>query len=170
MLRMQREIITRKRVHFDKAIVAIEQAESLVRKRGRLDLENLKQIIDVMTREGDMDWMMQYYSEEARRKLEERAKDWTPEKQKAVSAEWAALFKDVEDAIANGLDPASEHAQELAARWDELIHRFTGGDPEILAGLKKLYADQPNWPAAFQKPYRDDHAAFVCRARAHRFQ
>jgi hypothetical protein len=53
-------------------------------------------------------------------------------------------------------------------RLDELIHRFTGGDPEILAGLRKLYADQPNWPATFQKPYKDDHAAFVNQARAHR--
>jgi hypothetical protein len=47
-----------------------------------------------------------------------------------------------------------------------LIRGFTGGDPEIAAGLRKLYADQSNWPATFEKPFNDEHAAFVNQARA----
>ena len=166
MLRLQREIIARKRQHLDSAIAAIERAERMVSERGEADVETFKQIIEVMNMENNTNWMMQYYSEEARQKIEERAKDWTPEKQAKASADWAALFKDINAAIAAGVDPASERAQQLAARWDELIRGFTGGDPEIAAGLRKLYADQSNWPATFEKPFNDEHAAFVNQARA----
>jgi DNA-binding transcriptional MerR regulator len=167
MLRLQREIIARKRQQLDSAIAAIERAERMVSERGEADLETFKQIIEVMNMENNTNWMMQYYSEEARQKIEARAKDWTPEKQAKASADWAALFKDINAAIADGADPASERAQQLAARWDELIRGFTGGDPEIAAGLRRLYADQSNWPATFEKPFDDEHAAFVGKARAH---
>jgi hypothetical protein len=32
-------------------------------------------------------------------------------------------------------------------RWKKLLEGFTGGDREIGAGLNRLYADRPNWPA-----------------------
>ena len=166
MLRLQREIIARKRQHLDSAIAAIERAERMVSERGEADVETFKQIIEVMNMENNTNWMMQYYSEEARQKIEERAKDWTPEKQAKASADWAALFKDINAAIADGVDPASERAQQLAARWDELVRGFTGGDPEVAAGLRRLYADQANWPATFEKPFNDEHAVFVSKARA----
>ena len=166
-LRLQREIISRKRGHLDRAIAAIERAERMIGERGEADLDAFKQIIEVINMENDTNWMMQYYSEEARQKIAERAKDWTPEKQAKASADWAALFKDIDAAIADGVDPASERAQQLATRWDDLIRGFTGGDPEVAAGLKRLYADQSNWPTTFQKPFNDTHASFVSQARAH---
>jgi hypothetical protein len=39
-----------------------------------------------------------------------------------------------------------------------LIEEFTGGDQEVSDGVKRLYADQANWPAAAQqqmKPFRN---------------
>ncbi|MFL6276953.1 MAG: MerR family transcriptional regulator [Blastocatellia bacterium] len=167
-LRLQREIISRKRGHLDRAIAAIERAERMIGAQGEAPLDAFKQIIEVINMENDTNWMMQYYSEAAQQKIQERAKDWTPEKQAKAQADWAALFKDVEAAMAEGLDPASERAQQLATRWDDLIRGFTGGDPEVTAGLKRLYADQANWPTTFEQPFRNDHAAFVNQARAHR--
>jgi DNA-binding transcriptional MerR regulator len=168
MLRMQREIISRKRRHLDSAIAAIARAERAVRERGEADLETFKQIIEVMNMDNNTNWMMQYYSEEARRKIEERGKDWTPEKQAQAEADWAALFKDIDAAMKEGVDPSSERAQQLAARWDDLIRGFTGGDPEVAAGLQRLYADKSNWPATFEQPFKNEHASFVSKARAQR--
>ena len=167
-LRLQREIISRKRGYLDRAIAAIERAERMIGAQGEAPLDAFKQIIEVINMDNDTSWMMQYYSEAARKKIEERAKDWTPEKQAKAQADWAALFKDVEAAMAEGVDPASPRAQQLATRWDDLIRGFTGGDPEVTAGLKRLYADQANWPTTFEQPFRNDHAAFVNQARAHR--
>jgi len=66
--------------------------------------------------------------------------------------------------VAAGVDPASEQAQGLAQRWQTLIDAFTGGNPAVAAGLKKLYADQSNWPSTFKKPYSNEVGAFICRA------
>jgi len=74
------------------------------------------------------------------------------------------LIKEVEAAVRDGEDPTSEKARSLADRWSNLSQQFTGGDPEISAGLRKLYADQSNWPAHFQKPYSDEVEAFICAA------
>jgi hypothetical protein len=50
-----------------------------------------------------------------------------------------------------GEDPAAAHAQELGRRWKELVGAFTGGNPEVAAGLNRMYADRPNWPAGAQQ-------------------
>ena len=90
--------------------------------------------------------------------------------QERAEREWAALIKEVEAASRAGEDPASERSQSLAARWLDLIGQFTGGDPGIEANLRKLYADQSNWPPTFQKPYGDDAGAFIAKAIAARRQ
>ena len=75
---------------------------------------------------------------------------------------------EVEAAAAEGLDPASERARALAARWEGLIEEFTGGDPGIRENLSKLYADQANWPSTFRKPYSDEASAFIGKVKAAR--
>ena len=54
----------------------------------------------------------------------------------------------------------------MAARWSALIEAFTGGNPGILENLKRLYADQANWPDTFRKPYPDAAGDFIAKARA----
>ena len=46
-----------------------------------------------------------------------------------------------------GEDPDGDKGHALAARWTGLVEEFTGGDPGITSGLKKLYADSANWPS-----------------------
>jgi hypothetical protein len=89
--------------------------------------------------------MMEYYSPSARAKIEERAKTWTPELQAQCERDWAQLMADIREAMRRGDDPAGEYAQSLANRWKVLVEGFTGGDPEITEGLKKLYSDRQNW-------------------------
>lgn len=71
-----------------------------------------------------------------------------------------------------GEDPAGEKAQALIGRWQKLVDAFTGGDPEITRGVKKLYADRANWPGDFKeqmKPFSNPAVwAFINTARAAR--
>jgi DNA-binding transcriptional MerR regulator len=108
-------------------------------------------------------WMKKYYTEEQLANLAQRG---TPEVLERGQREWQKLIAEVEEAAREGVDPASEHAQKLAAHWEGLINEFTGGDPGILENLKRLYADQANWPETFRKPYSDESADFISRARA----
>ncbi|HJU55254.1 MAG TPA: MerR family transcriptional regulator [Pyrinomonadaceae bacterium] len=162
-LRLQRRIIEERRRHLDSVIEAIERAEREMGRDERLDWETFKQIIEVTNMENNMEWVKKYYTEEQLAELAERG---TPEVLERGQRDWATLIKDVEAAVSEGVDPQSERAQELAARWSALIEAFTGGNPGILENLKKLYANQANWPDTFRQPYSDEVAGFISRASA----
>jgi len=143
-LRMQRTVLEQKRRMLDQAIYAIRDAEKSIVSGGRPDSALLKKIIEVIEMQDNNSWAAKYYSPEAQEKIAARAKDWNPELQAKVSAEWSQLFRDIEACIDE--DPESEKAQALGARWKALGMQFSGGDPEIVAGLRRLYADKANWP------------------------
>lgn len=143
-LKRQRTVLEEKRRLLDHAIEAIRNAEQAFAEGRQPDTAILKHIIEVIEMQNDQDWSAKYYSPEARAKIEERKKGWTPELQEQTTKAWLELFRDVEAAL--GDDPASERAQALGARWKQLVGGFTGGDPGVAAGLNKMYADRPNWP------------------------
>ena len=148
-LRMQRTVLEQKRRLLDRAIQAIRAAEHSIEPGRRAESALLTKIIEVIEMQNDNSWSEKYYSPEAREKIAARAKEWTPELQAEVSKKWMDLFAEVEALLAEdaAADPAGEKAQALGARWKELVKGFTGGDAQVGAGLNKLYADRPNWPA-----------------------
>lgn len=163
-LRLQRGLLTEKYQQIARAIQAIDEAELAMKSGSRPDWAALKKIIEVMEMESSMDWTKKYYSPEAQAKVEERKNLWTPELQARVTQQWQELVAEIETAIADGEDPAGAKAQSLARRWSELVRGFTGGDPEIQKGVNKLYSDQANWPANFQKPWSDQVQEFILKA------
>ena len=144
-LRRQRCALEARRALVDQAIRAIRRAESAF-AAGKRDTALLKNIIEVIEMQNDTDWSKKYYSEAARAKIEERHKDWTPELQERVTKQWIDLIADVERAISEGENPSTPRAKELARRWRELVEGFTGGDPEVLQGLRNVWSDRANWP------------------------
>jgi DNA-binding transcriptional MerR regulator len=144
-LRVQRRVLEARRGLLDQAIEAIRHAETAAEAGQQPDTAILTKIIEVMEMQNDAEWTMKYYNEAAQAKIAERGKTWSPELQERVSRQWIELIRDVEAAL--GEDPAGEKAQALAARWTGLVEEFTGRDPEVTSGLKKLYADSANWPS-----------------------
>src|SRR5581483_10057562 len=132
----------------DSAIHAIQQAENALHAGENPDAAALRKIIEVIEMQNNPDWMTKYYSDEARAKIAERGRSWTPELQAQCEKDWADLFRDVEANLDQ--DPAGETAQALAARWMKLVEGFTGGDPAVTESLKTFYADRTNWPADLQ--------------------
>lgn len=162
-LRLQRTVIKEKLNHLERVVETIERAEHLMSSGAAPDWESFRKIVEVINMQNDMEWVKKYYTEE---QLEELAARNLPGVHERAQRDWAALIKEVEEAIGAGEDPAGERAQALAARWSNLIEQFTGGNPAIAENLRRLYADQANWPSTFQKPYSDDAAAFIGRAMA----
>ena len=161
-LRLQREALCEKRRQLDMALRAVEEAERVAVGGGDPDWDAFRKIVEVITMQHDTEWMKKYYTEE---QLAELARRGTPEVLERGQREWQKLIGEVQAAVAEGLDPASERAQALAARWDGLVEEFTGGDPGIRENLRRLYADQSNWPSTFRKPYGDDVGAFIASAK-----
>lgn len=146
----QRRALEQKRGFIDRAIGAIREAEAAFRA-GRRDTGLLTKIIEVIEMQNDSEWTKKYYSDAAQAKIEERHSRWTPDLQQQVSKQWIDLIADVEAAMAAGENPSSAKGQELGRRWKELVEGFTGGDREIVEGLRKLWADRVNWPAHAQE-------------------
>ena len=167
-LNLQRRLLTDKRRQIELALFAIEEAERSIDASHTPDWAALKKIIEVMEMETNNEWMKKYYSDEAQSKIAQKGANFTPEMQAQVTQQWNELIRDVENAIRSKQDPASTPARELADRWTGMTRGFTGGDPEIQKGLNKLYADQANWPATFQRPFTDEVWNFIRQAmRAH---
>lgn len=164
-LRLQRHAIEEQRRHLEKIIRAIESAERLMWAGELPDWKVFKKIIEVINMQNDMEWMKKYYTEE---QLEELAARGAGGVRERGEQEWAALIREVKAAALAGEDPASEKSQALAARWSKLIEAFTGGDPAIHESLRRLYADQSNWPSTFEKPYGDEVETFIQQAVAAR--
>ncbi len=147
----QQKVLEEKLRQVDRAILAIRTAQRSVRRHGEPDWKLFQTIVREIEMQNNNDWMDQYYSPQAKEKVEERKKLWSPELQERVSREWAQLLADVEAAL--GEHPASPAAQALAARWKKLVEEFTGGDPAVQQGLNRMYADQGNWRAKTQQDY-----------------
>lgn len=162
-LRQQRQILAEKRDHLDRAVQAIERAEKIVAAGGDPDWEPFRKVIEVIQMQTRKDWMKKYYTEEQLTNLRQR---WSPEVQAESERGWATLARDTEAAIASEADPASDIGRELAARRQELLTLFTGGDPGTEQSLQNLYADKSNWPSSFKKPYSDAVDMFLCQAAA----
>lgn len=158
-LRRQREVLEERRRQLDLAVEALEQAERAA-AAGVADPDAFAHVIEVIEMTKNMDWIKKYYTEE---QLEELASRSDPEANAQAERDWKELFRDVE--AARDEDPASPRAQALVDRWDELVFRFTQGNPGIAASLESLYADRGNWPSSFENPVPTEAAAFIEKAR-----
>ena len=88
-----------------------------------------------------------YYSEEQLETLAQRREMLGEEKMREVQDEWPRLIASVREEMERGTDPKDPRVQALAARWQELIEMFTGGDPGIAQSLANFYRGEPQFAA-----------------------
>ena len=160
---LQRTALEQKRRGLELAIQAIGTAERIIASGAEPDSQTYETIIRVINMENNKEWMRNYYTDEQLAELKRRSVDEADEI-RDTQAEWAALIAEVEGALNE--DPAGPRGRELAARWSGLVRRFTKGDPELAASVRKLYNDEANWPSHFQKPYSDAVGEFINAAMA----
>jgi len=76
-----------------------------------------------------------------------------------VEKAWPVLLADVRAAMEDGLAPADPRARALGERWRQLVEAFTGGDPQLAAGLERLYREGD--PAALTRSAQVDPALWA---------
>jgi MerR family transcriptional regulator, thiopeptide resistance regulator len=179
VLYQQKRLMMEKRAHLDGIIEAIDETASLLRE-GNCDWESLVNVIQVIQMEQNKDWANKYftpeqlqkmqelgegaYSDEARRKIAERGATWTEEDQQRVTAQWEAVWAEIRRLHVEGTDPQGPEAEALKQRYNGLISGFTGGDPEVSAGLNKWWEGYDQLPEAekpFQVPLSRDEQAYL---------
>ena len=161
-LRMQREVIARQKRRLETALAAIDKVERTLERDESADRwKALQTVIEVFKVPNDWDWMKNYYSEEARKKIEENLRETSAEVIEQGQRAWATLIAEIEEATRNGVDPHGDIAQRIAERYRELLSQFTRGNAEIAAGLNKLWSDNMHWPSEFKRPWSDAADAFI---------
>ncbi len=164
-LRMQRDVIVREKRRLDLALAAIDEAERALTQAGGADRwHTLRKVIEAFMMENDWSWTQNYYSQEAREKIDERRRSTRKDVIEQGECDWGELIADVEAAAGSGLDPSSTQARALAERWRGLLLRFTQGDPEIGRGLNRLWSDETHWPREFKRPWSGEADAFIKKA------
>ncbi len=160
-LAMQRTLLCEKRRGLDQVIAAIERAEASLRTDPQ-DWQAFIRVIQVIQMEQNKEWVSKYltpeqqrqmaeisaqsYSEEAQRKLDERSKNWTEEDQRRASQQWDAFYAELRRLVARGKSPLDPESQALASQFRGLINQFTGGDPDIDAGLRQWWQNHEARP------------------------
>jgi DNA-binding transcriptional MerR regulator len=161
-LRMQREVIVRRKRRLESALAAIDEAERVLTGGDPADLwATLRNVIEVFEMQNDWEWAKHYYSGEALERVEARQRETPQAVVEQGQRDWTALIADVEQAVARGVDPSSDEARALAQRWRALVLQFTGGDADIQRGLNKLWSDSTHWPGDFKRPWSDAADAFI---------
>lgn len=161
-LRMQREVIVRRKRRLESALTAIDEAERALTRGEPADLwATLRNVIEVFEVQNDWDWTKKYYSGEALKRIEERQRETPQGVVEQGQRDWTALIADVEQAVARGVDPSSDEARVLAERWHGLVMQFTQGDAGIQRGLNTMWSDATHWPADFKRPWSDAADAFI---------
>lgn len=182
-LAQQRAMLRERRAHLDAIMQAIERAERLLRADG-CDWSSLVSVIRAIHMEQNTDWRKKYFTDEQLKTMEEISQKsytaeasarldarpaWTEEDQRRVDEQYAALYAGVKRVVAEGQAPDSADAQALAGQAIGLLEAFTGGDPEVAAGLQNWWATYQALPAErrpFQTPLSDDETAFLEEAKA----
>lgn len=83
-----------------------------------------------------------YYTPEQQAQLASRYEELGPERVRAVENEWPELIARAQAELDAGTDPGDSKMQAIAARWDELVAAFTGGDPGITSALGQVWDEQ----------------------------
>ena len=83
-----------------------------------------------------------YYTPEQLQQLEQRRNDLGEDAIKAVEQEWQEIYAKLADLRGRGVEPGAPEAQAVGDRAAELIQMFTGGDPGITEGLRRMYEQE----------------------------
>ena len=104
-----------------------------------MDTETVRTIIRGVTLNDDARVLQGYYGETAWAGIQLRSLQFTAEQQEQAERDWADIFDALKDV--KHLPPEHDSVQAVVAKMYDLVKQFTGGDAEVLAGLKRFSAD-----------------------------
>lgn len=151
-LHMQREALTEKHKLIDRAIVAIEAAETVIRAGQTTDASILRKIIEVIDMQPQENSMRKYYTEQAwieRAQIREQWEHAPVEERERWRQAAQQLFAEIEAGI--DLDPASAADQAFTKRWLQFALSPCGDNEAITSGGIEAWKDRHNWPLAEQE-------------------
>jgi DNA-binding transcriptional MerR regulator len=169
VLAQQKAMMEEKRAQLDTIIEAIEETEQLLQTK-RCNWESIARVIQaIQMGQQNEHWSAKYftpeqqktmeelsrksYTEEARQKLNAlHPNEWTEEDQKRVDEQYRFVKLELGRLVAQGADPASAEAQNVAQIKNELGFGFSQGDVDVEASVGTWWEEFRALPES-QKPF-----------------
>ncbi len=169
VLAQQKAMMEEKRAQLDTIIEAIEETELLLQTE-RCNWESIARVIQVIQMgKQNEHWSAKYftpeqqktmeelsrksYTEEARQKLNTlHPNEWTEEDQKRVDEQYRFVKQELGRLVAQGADPASAEAQNVARIKNELGFGFSQGDADVEGSVGKWWEEFHALPEK-QRPF-----------------
>jgi DNA-binding transcriptional MerR regulator len=130
----------------------LETLASHLRAAGEVSADEFLRTIEEMTMLEAM--AEKYFTPEQMQVIKERREQAGQEYLERMQEEWAELIALLRTEMEKGTDPADAKVQALLRRWQDLMNRSTGGDPEIKESMKRLWEEQgDNLAAQFGSQY-----------------
>ena len=126
----QRAALRERRDHIDRAIAALDRAQSATTAQ-QSDATVLSQLIEVLTT-SDADALRKYFSDDVWERWRARNPSWP-------SQAWIDLYREVHTSLHE--DSAGPHAQDLARRAIALFEADTAGDSAVRTALRQAAND-----------------------------
>ena len=132
----------------EKAITEVEAIPAAT-----LDWMNVGAIIRGIVADNKASWLRRYYDDVTWARVKARGRQFS----EAQLAEGTQAWADLIAAFIKLRHRSADHpsVQALAAQMHDLIHQFTGGDPQIRAGMRGMYADMDAIPQNYRIPGHD---------------
>jgi DNA-binding transcriptional MerR regulator len=149
VLAAQRVVLEEKRRRLDLAIAAVRQA--LEAGGQELDVGRIKRIIEVIKMQDQRSEWKKQYDALLQGKID-KLQAMSPDAREQLRGKFAELCRDIQGALDE--DPAGPRAQELAARWLQLLRTFAPKgdiDPQLLK-YQAAYLSDGEWPAGAPQP------------------
>ncbi|QNG20767.1 MerR family transcriptional regulator [Rhodococcus triatomae] len=138
-----REVLHRQRAYLTHRIGELTRLETRV--AGLLaesDGPRSTDLLEVVRKVTTMDAMMsKYFDDNQMSQLDRRRAAIGDDAIRKVEQAWPGLIARVDAAVAEGLDPASAQARQLADEWAGLLEGFHGGDEGLRDSLFRMYEE-----------------------------
>jgi len=146
-LNIQKQAVDAKIAELQAASQALDTALGMT-EQAELDAETISDIIRWVTAPDSRDLMQRYYTDDVWAGIASRGMSYSAVEMKQFEQDWADLYAAFEAHVDQPVE--SEAVQQLAARMDNLIGLFTGGDAKTEAQLAKVVEHADELPVGQQ--------------------
>ena len=124
----------------------LEKLAIHLRAAGTVSADEFLGAIEEMTMLEQM--QEKYFTPQQLQWIKQRREQTTPEELERAQEAWADLIALIRAEMEKGTDPADDKVQALARRWQGLVGQSTGGDPQMVLSLKRIWEEQGDQLAA----------------------
>ncbi|MFF2555196.1 MerR family transcriptional regulator [Nocardia sp. NPDC058058] len=138
------EVLATHRDYLAAQLVATRELHALVARlaataQGRPQI-SADRFLDLIRRTVMVDDILEkHFTPDQLAQLAQRREELGEQQIQRAESSWSELIPEVDAAIEAGMDPTSAQAQQLAARWMDLLEEFHGGDAGLREGMNRMY-------------------------------